>query len=258
VRLRASTIYADAWASWRRDWNLLTAVAGVFLFLPQLALLLLVPAWPDAPELASANPDDPLFRAWVDAVGGWVAAYGIWYVVVLAITVFGQFALVAAYLATPRATLGKTLVTALRLLPRLLLAWAIFSLPLALLSPLLLRLPFLVLPIVALIGARMSLVGPAILAARPIGAVAAIGRSLTLTRGQTLLLASVMLSILLAQFLVALPFLALDQWMTKYAPNPVARVMVDTVTAGASALAAIATALVQVAAWRRLGGASSS
>ena len=98
----------------------------------------------------------------------------------------------------------------------------------------------------------MLLVGPAILAARPIGAVAAIGRSFTLTRGHMLLLAGVVLSIVLAQYLLAVPFLALDQWMTNNAPNPIARVMVDAITAGVGGAGAIAMALVQVAAWRRL------
>lgn len=252
MRVRAITIYADAWAAFRRDWNVLTAVAGVFLFLPQLAILLLIPAGPDASAVTSTDPNDPAFRAFMEAFSGWIGAYGIWYVVVLVAVVFGQFALVAVYLAPERATVRAALGVALRLLPRLVLAWTIWTLPLALLSPLLLRFPFLIMPALALIAARMLLIGPAILAARPIGAVAAIRRSFTLTRGQTLLLAGVILSILLAQFLIAVPFVALDDWMTKYAPNPVARVIVDTVTAAASAVAAIATALVQVAAWRRL------
>ena len=256
MRLRATTIYADAWAAWRRDWNVLTAVAGVFVFLPQLALLLLVPAMPDTSALTSTDPADPVFRAWMETFSTWVGAYGIWYIVVLAALVFGQFALVAVYLASARATVGDALGVALRLVPRFVLAWTIWTLPLALLSPLLLLLPFLIMPVVALIGGRMMLVGPAILAARPIGAIAAIGRSFTLTRGHTLLLAGVLLSILLAQFLAVIPFLALDQWISKNAPNPVARSMVDAVTAAVSALATIATALVQVAAWRRLGASS--
>ncbi|QDZ06482.1 hypothetical protein FPZ24_02495 [Sphingomonas panacisoli] len=252
MRLRATTIYADAWAAWRADWNMLTAVAGVFVFLPQLAVQLLVPALPDTSALTSTDPNDPIFRAWMAAFSAWVGAYGIWYVVVLAAMVFGQFALVAVYLAGERTTVGNALNVALRLVSRFVLAWTIWTLPLALVSPLLLWLPFLIMPMIALVGARMSLVGPAILAARPIGAVAAIGRSFTLTRGYMLLLAGVLLSILLAQFLAAMPFLALDQWMTTYAPNPIARAIVVAITAGVATLGTIATALVQVAAWRRL------
>lgn len=252
MRLRASTIYADVWAAWRLDWNVLTAVAGMFVFLPQLALLLLVPAWPDMSTVTSTDPNDPALRAAVDAVTTWIATYGGWYIVALAMLAYAQLSLVAAYLTSSQAPVGKAMVIAARVLPRMMLASVIGSLPLAVLSPILLRFPFLIMPVVALIAARMLLTGPAIIAARPIGAIAAIGRSVRATRGATFLLAGVLISILLAQFLIALPFLALDEWMTKYAPNPVARVMVDAVTAGASTLATIATALVQVTVWRRL------
>jgi hypothetical protein len=118
-------------------------------------------------------------------------------------------------------------------------------------------LPFLIMPVLALVLSRTLLVAPAIIAARPIGAVAAIGRSFTLTRGHMLLLAGVVLSVVLAQYLLAVPFLALDQWMAKTAPNPIARAMVDTIAAAAATLGSIAMALVQVVAWRRLSLSSS-
>ena len=73
-----------------------------------------------------------------------------------------------------------------------------------------------------------------------------------LTRGHMLLLASIVLSVVLAQYLLAMPFVALDQWMAKNAPNPIARAIVDCIAAAAAALGATAMALVQVAAWRRL------
>lgn len=258
MKLRATTIYADAWAAWRRDWNVLTAVAGMFVFLPQLAILLvIIPAFPDLSKIENADLADPAFRAGVQAVQAWMTSYGLAYLVAMLVVVFGQFAIVALYLAEARATVGQALATALRLLPRLVLAWAVWSLPLMFLSPLLVLVPFLIVPLVTLILARMLLVAPAILAARPIGALAAIRRSFTLTRGHMLLLASVVLSIVLAQYLLAMPFLSLDQWMTNNAPNPVARTMVDAIGAAIAALAAIATALVQVAAWRRLSPSSS-
>jgi hypothetical protein len=256
VRLRATTIYADAWAAWRRDWSVLTAVAGMFVFLPQLALLLLMPDPPDVATVASADPADPTFQAWSIALQAWLANYGWWYIVAGVAALYGQFALVAIYLARG-ATVGRALVDALRLLPRLLLAWAIWMLPFGLLGLALIRVPFLIMPVLALVLSRTLLVAPAIVAARPIGAVAAIGRSFTLTRGHMLLLAGVVLSVVLAQYLLAVPFLALDQWMAKNAPNPIARVMVDTIAAAIAALGSTAMALVQVAAWRRLSPSSS-
>jgi hypothetical protein len=252
VTLRASTIYADAWAGWRRDWAVLTAVAGVFVFLPQLALLLLVPDAPDSSTVTGTDPNDPSMQAYMTALQGWVGHYGLLYLAVVVAALYGQFALVAVYLAPGRPAVGAALGTALRLFPRLLLASVVWALPLGLIGMIVMRLPFLILPIFALVLARTMLVGPAILAARPIGAVAAIGRSFVLTRGNMLLLASVVLSVTLAQYLVAMPFVALDQWMAKNAPNPIARLIVDSTAAGVVALGAIAMALVQVAAWRRL------
>ncbi|MEO5939086.1 MAG: hypothetical protein ABIQ43_08765 [Sphingomonas sp.] len=256
MRLRATTIYADAWAAWRRDWTVLTAVAGMFVFLPQLALLLLIPNPPDVATVTSADPNDPTFQAWSAAFQGWVASYGWWYIVVVVAALYGQFALVATYL-TRGATVGRALVEALRLLPRLALAWIIWMLPFGLLGLILIRFPFLIMPALALMLSRTLLVAPAIIAGRPIGAVAAIGRSFTLTRGHMLLLAGVVLSVVLAQYLLAIPFLALDQWMANNAPNPIARAMVDAITAAAAALGSTAMALVQVAAWRRLSPSSS-
>lgn len=252
MTLRPATIYADAWASWRRDWTVLSAVAGMFVFLPQLALLLLVPDFPDSSAVTSTDPADPATRAWTLAMEAWVQANGIWYVGVTLCALFGQFALVAFYLSRHRATVAQALRAAITLLPRLVLASLVWAMPLGLSGLVLMRVQFLIIPLFALAMARMMLVGPAILAARPIGAVAAIRRSFTLTRGNMLLLASIVLTILLAQYLVSMPFVALDQWMAKNAPNPIARLLVDSVAAGVAALSATAMALVQVAVWRRL------
>jgi len=252
VTLRPATIYADAWAAWRRDWTVLTAVAGMFVFLPQLALLLLVPDVPDIATVTGTDPTDPTMQAYVAAFQTWVASYGLLYLGVVVTALYGQFALVAVYLTPGSATVGGALGSALRLLPRLLLASAVWMLPLGLIGVILARVPFLILPLFALIMARTLLIGPAILAARPIGAVAAIGRSVVLTRGHMLVLASVILTIVLAQFLLSTPLVALDQWMAKNAPNPIARLIVDALAAGVAALSSTVMALVQVAVWRRL------
>ena len=256
MRLRATAIYADAWAAWRRDWSVLTAVAGMFIFLPQLALLLLVPNSPDMATVTSADPNDPAFQAWSIAFGAWLVSYGWAYVVVVVAALYGQFAVIAVYL-TRGGTVGQALVGALRRLPRLLLAWVIWMLPFGVFGLVLIRLPFLIMPVLALVLSRTLLVAPAILAGRPIGAVAAIGRSFTLTRGHMLLLAGVVLSVVLAQYLLAVPFVMLDQWMATNAPNPIARAMVDTIAAAAAAISATAMALIQVAAWRRLSARAS-
>jgi len=252
VRLRATSLYADAWGLWRADWHILTAVAGMFVFLPELAMSLLIPDQPDSSKVTIIDINDPAFHAYQEKLAAWLADYGLLCVLALLIIVFGQFALTAIYLTPRRATVGRALLGALKLMPRLLLASMVLALPMGLLNFLLLGVPFLLVPITVLVTARMLLIAPAILAARPIGAIAAIRRSFMLTRGNTLLLASVVLAILLALSLVALPFRAFDEWLLHNGPNPVARMIVDAFIAGAAAVAAIAMTLVQVTAWRRL------
>ena len=60
------------------------------------------------------------------------------------------------------------------------------------------------------------------------------------------------MTVFLAASFASWPFQALDAWMVARAPNPIARVMADTVVALITALDYVAMALVQVAAYRRL------
>ncbi|MBN8806714.1 MAG: hypothetical protein J0I47_00530 [Sphingomonas sp.] len=254
MRLRASTVLADAWAAWRTDWTILTAIAGAFLFLPQLALLLLVPALPDLPPITSSDPNDPGVQAALTIIADWLSRYGGWHVLVVLVAMFGQFAIVACYVLPERPSVGRALVTALTLSWRFILATIAWMLPLGMAQFLTLAVvPLLYFPITALVSARMLLVGPAILAERPIGALAAIGRSVRATRGNMLMLATVILGLVIAQYLLTMPTVLADQWMALHAPNPVARAIVDVATSAVLATGGIALALIQVAAWRRLG-----
>ncbi|MES2097404.1 MAG: hypothetical protein V4459_11665 [Pseudomonadota bacterium] len=252
MKLSAATLITDAWRAWRADWNVLTAVAGVFVLLPTLAAAMLIPDLPDASELTSADPANPAFIALQAAMQNWIVNYALWQLGAIVVALFGQFALVAIYLTPNRASVGQGLRAALRLFLRFMLASMIWTLPIGLLALVFIRVPFLLTPVLALVLARTLLVAPAIVAARPIGAVAAVGRSFALTRGNTMMLASVVLTVVVGQLLIAIPLGALDHWMSVNAPNPIARAVVDVAIAAAQALAAIAMALLQVSAWRRL------
>jgi hypothetical protein len=254
MRVRASTILRDAWAAWRADWAVLTSIAGTFLFLPQLAVLLLVPPFPDLSKVTSTDPDDPALRAAAAKIAEWLVTYAPWQVGAMLLATFGQFAMIAWYLLPDQPSVGRALAAALRLLPRMVLASLAWSLPLGLLAIVLLQmaLPFLIFPIFALVLARTLLVGPALVAERPIGAFAAIGRSFRATQGQMMMLASVILGVVIAQYLLAMPLVAADQWMEVHAPNPIARAIVDAGTAIVAMVGGVAMALIQVAAWRKL------
>lgn len=252
MKLRGIEIIGDAWRLWRADWEALTAIGGVFIFLPQLAAWLLIPIYPEAPDTAGLDPASPAFRAWLAAIEAWGQTYAPWWLLAGGIAMFGQFALVAFYMASGRASVGEALPAALRSLPRFILASLIWGLPFAFLSLMFLLVPFLLLPVMALVMARMLLIAPSILASRSIGAAATVRRSFTLTRGNTFMLAGLVLTVVIAQVLVGAPLLALDTWLTANAPNPIARAMVDAAIAGEQMLAGIAMALLQVAVYRRL------
>lgn len=252
MKLSGTKIIGDAWRLWRADWEALTAIAGMFVFLPQLAMALLIPVLPDTSKLAGVDPTSPAFEAWRVAMEAWIQSYALWWFLGAGLAVFGQFSLVAFYMASRRASVAEALVVALRFLPRFLLASFIWGLPLGLLSLAFLLVPFLLLPVLAVMMARMLLIGPAILANRSFGAVAAVGRSFTLTRGNTLALAGLVLTIIIVQVLVGVPLLQLDNWLMTNSPNPIARTIVDVAMAGEQMLAAIAMALLQVIAYRRL------
>ena len=254
MRITVGGVLRDAVAVWRGNWDVLTAIGGVFVLLPQLASALLIPAFPDITDLSGVQPDSPAFVAWRDAMAGWMQSYALWWCGAALVTLFGQFALVAVHLAPEGSSVGDGLRLAARLFPRFVLASLLWSMPLALAGVALLVVPFLLMPVFALIMARMLLIAPALVAQRPIGAAAAIGRSFVLTRGNTLMLAAVVLIVLLLGVLLGAPLAELDRWLTTSAPNPVARAAVDLLLATEQAAIAIAMALAQIAAWRRLRG----
>lgn len=252
MKFRGTEIVSDAWRLWRADWEALTAIGGMFVFLPQLATALLIPAIPDTSKLAGVDPDNPAFEAWRVAMEAWVQSYAIWWLLAFALAIFGQFALVAFYMASSRASVAEALAAALRLLPRFVLASIIWGLPLAFLSLIFVLVPFLLLPVLAILMGRMLLVGPVILSTRTTRAVEAVGRSFALTKGNTLALAGLVLTIIIAQLLVGAPLLAIDTWLMTNSPNPIARAIVDVGIAGEQMLAGIAMALLQVVVYRKL------
>lgn len=245
--------FADALAAWRRDRALLFPLAGLAMFVPQLAVLLLVPAMP---RLATGEDSEAALLGWTEAVTAWAGQYGIWYLLAPAIGLFGALAAMALYLEPSRPTLGGAMRRAALLFPRYLLASILVALPIgglmmpAIASPLLLAV--LLPPIFYLFG-RTMLVGPAIIAAAPLGAVAAIGRSWTLTRGNGWVLAGIYGAIMLGAQLVGSLFVSIGA-VAGSGPraNPVLVAVTDGAAAGIAAVGALTLALVEVSIYRRL------
>ena len=49
MKLSFPALMSDAWKLWCSDWEVLTAIAGLFVFLPILAKALLIPVAPSSP-----------------------------------------------------------------------------------------------------------------------------------------------------------------------------------------------------------------
>jgi hypothetical protein len=241
-------IVAEARGLWRRDGALLAPLSGLFLFLPQFALLLLVPPLP--PVDRAAGPE-----GWGKLLEPWVQTYGGWYVVGTLVAQFGALAVVSLYMP-PVPTLGRAMARAGLLLPRALLAGLLVTFPcgvallLSLSVPLL---PAVVVPGILYVLARTTLAGAVILAERPIGAAQALTRSWRLTAGRGLPVAMLVGAILVGGQVLGAIVVGLERGVrASSAANPVLLAIVDATAAGVTWAAATALALVQVVLYRRL------
>lgn len=234
-------ILADAWRLWRADWAALTAIAGPFLFLPPLAIhLLLSPALQVA--LAPLGPEDATAR--VAAFTAWLQASLPWLALAQAVTQFGVLAILHLYLDRGRLTVGGALRASARAFPVYLLAMILVSIvSFAGLFVLIVGYVYVL--------ARLAMVGPVIAAEGERNPLAAIGRSLMLTRGSGLVLMGILILLYCANIVAVTPFDRIEEWMAVNAPNPLAQAIIGMAIAALSAATLLATALVQVAAYRR-------
>ncbi|OYY89323.1 MAG: hypothetical protein B7Y45_12595 [Sphingomonas sp. 28-66-16] len=234
---------ADMRMVWRRDREILIAVAGAFIFLPTLALLLLVPEAPQSPGAGAGEADMSIF---IDAYVGWVSANLRWFGLAALVTLYGALTLYCLYLDRQCEDVRMALTRALALLPRYALASLIVLVPATVGA-----LAFLV-PGLYVLG-RTMLIGPALVAEKPLVAVASVLRSVALTRRNGLsLLAVATLGLLAGQFLPA-PFLAIDEGLRAAgAANPIVVLLLDSAAAAMSAVVAVSIILIRIAIYRQL------
>lgn len=253
-------ILRDAGRMFRRDLDLLTRVAGPFLFLPVFALYVAVPDPPVQPAEATREVQ----LAYLQRLLEYGAANVPWYVLASLISYYGVLVVISLYALPTRPTLGEAMVAAVRLFPRYLLAMLvigmmIFAAALLLLSTVGLLLPtaavLLTAALVFWLLGRLYPVGPALVAERPLSAWRAISRSFRRTKGHGMVLAGVSSLTLAAGIILGQPFLWVDTMMQQaHAANPIALALVDAGAALASALSLLAMALLQVSTYRRLAG----
>ena len=171
-------------ALWRRDRSLLMPIAGLFLFVPQWAILLLVPEAP--PFEGGAN--EQASAAWSEALSAWVATNGLAYILAALASQFGTLAIASLYMGPGAGQVGSALRRAAMTFGRYLLAALIIWAPMVAGATLLVSVggPALavglapVLYIAAL--ALLSLVAPSV-AAGPGSAAHAVARAWRASRG---------------------------------------------------------------------------
>lgn len=241
--LNVAVVLRDAWAIFLRDRSVLLAVAAPFLFLPAFALSLLLPP---PPRSQTSSGDSAAALAYLQTLGEWLRANGGWYLAGYAIACIGAASLYALYLDPERGDVSAALRRGVTMLPRYLLAMLVIALPVG--AGMMLWL----VPGLYVLG-RVMLTGPALLAERPLGALAAIQRSLWLSRGSSLPLMALASITVLGGWVGSQPFELLGNAMrATNAVNPVALAIVDAGSAGVGMIAAFASVLIALAAYRRL------
>lgn len=251
MRITLAALLSDAWALFRREADLLLRVAGLFLFVPTYALLLLVGPLPfPDPDIADTQARA---QAWMDKLDVWVGDYGLGSIGAYAITYFGTALLYCLLLSRDRPTVGEALKRTAVMFPRYLLAMVVVSIPSGA------GMYLLLLPGLWLMS-RFMLAGPILFAETPVGAMAAVGRSWRLTRKAQFPLLGAIVTVYLGAMLAGQPFMLVARWLGGTAAegggaNPLAVAIVHAFAASVAMLAQIAGALVAVAAYRRVSAA---
>jgi hypothetical protein len=246
MKIDWAAVFADAWHRWKRDRQLLLPLAGLFLFLPQFAFYLLASP---LPAISSENSDPEMLLAPGSPLVEWMTHNAPGMIGSVLAMAFGGLAVLTLYLGGEGETLGAAMRRAVALFPRYLLAVIVAGLPAA---PIQLGLLILVIPCLYVLG-RLLLVGPALVAERPIGVIAAIGRSFALTRRRGLVMMGLAALALFTGMLAPAPFRLLrDALQSGHEVNPVAVAIAEALGSGFAAAVALATALVQVSLYRRL------
>lgn len=238
--VRASS---DAWRLWCRDWQTLLPIAGLFLFLPGLAMLLLIAAPPSAPANGASEAEVAAFLA---AFSTWLVENAGPFALSSLVSLMGSATLAVFYLDPAAATVEDALTRALALMPRFVLAG------LLVIIPTLIGASIFILPGLYVIG-RTSITGPVLAAQRPMSAVQALMTSVRLTRGNGLVLAGLAALLLLAGQFLPWPFLVAIEGLARAgAANPFAVALLSVPAAALAAAVSVATILLRVTIYRQL------
>lgn len=237
--------FIDSWALFRRDRDVILAVAGLFLFLPTLGVLLLVPA---APPMVPSTATQAEMQAWADQFAAWLASQGPWLLLVQLVGTFGSLMIVIFYLDARTADVAAAITRSAALFVRFLLVMILIYLPVAI------GFALFIVPGLYLLG-RLMLAVPIVVAEPERSVTACIGRSWQFSEGNVIGLTGIACLGMVGGQFVAAPFVAIDVAMREAGvANPVMVALVGA--AAAAGVTAVTTAwlLVRVTIYRQLAG----
>lgn len=240
MRLNVAAACHEALQLWKRDRDVIAAVAGVFFFLPNLALALFMRIDTVAAR-AGAQDDQALLAAMQSYLVDNAPLLGFQMIAELV----GVAVLLALLLDPARPTVGEALRIVLRRFPVLLAATILLNIAIG--GGMLL---FLV-PGLYVIG-RAALVLPVLLGEPERRFGDAIGRALDLTQGRVIQLLSLQALIFVGAYFVQQLLQGLAGVASSGGGNPVTLGMVAVAAAAVSMATTIAYALVRVTIYRRL------
>lgn len=239
-------VFRDAWAMWRHDRVVLLAIAGFFLFLPQLAFLLFGPAAAASEAIDAAQKLAPEVR--LQALAQVYAANLPLLIAIALTTVLGALSILMLYADGAKRDVGGVLLASLRRLPTYFLLTLIIDIAASSWTYFF----YIVIPCMYLVG-RMLVAGP-IFAQAGVGPIEAIIRSFRATRGRGLVLMGLATLIIFAAIILPAPAIMLGDVLDR-APlaNPVSGLIIDAIAAALSAATMLGGILIRIALYRRIG-----
>ena len=243
MTLDVTGVLRDAWAMAKRDREVLAAVGGLLIFVPQVAQAMFITT---PPPLPASWSDQAALQGWSEAVTAWSRQNDLLLLTLSVVALLGALVLFLLYVDRDRPSVQEAVTTGLALLPRYIL------LALAVAVPVNFGTILLLIPGLYLKG-RLLPIAPMFVAERPIGVFAAWRRSFVLTRGHGLVLMALACIPLIGGDLLAMPFQLLGSAMHG-APmaNPVVAAVLDIGVGLGRTLGVIAAILIEIALYRRL------
>lgn len=245
MTLDVTGVLRDAWTIAKRDARIVTAIAGLLIFVPQCALLMFMKTPPLFPGFGATPAATQAYKAESQA---WLATYGLGALVAVILPVIAQIAIMMLYTDAARPTVATALSRApLHFFPALLVA--IVAAPMGITLQVM---PLLILP-AAYFEGRLLLAMPILFGERPVSVIGAIGKSWRRTAGHGLLAAGLACITVIGGVLIATPFVLIGKSLDG-APlaNPIVAALLFGGTALGITIGAVATFLVEIALYRRL------